>query len=442
MLLISTQNIAVKLRYYFNNNGQHYFQRHVPKSLRRFYGNKTVIRHKLPSIHSQMLLEVNRLARHYDKQFKDLKSGSGGTPSQMQAQAIALLATYGVLPGEGVLPAQVPHGYYAYPHLSDIDHYLTVKKQAGTMTQVDTLAEQLLIQAAPVLLSQAPEIYFESHGKGATEKFRRGVLKRWKNIYGVTGGDIPLSEVTRDMARRYIGYRSSVRTATIERELKTIRAIINAVIREKSLSFKNQFERLRIPNKGRDSVVRKPFSLDEYRTLIKACLAKGDEIRTLILLTCLTGARPSEIAGLRREDLHLTDPHPHFDIVEYGNRTLKTKNSIRKTPLIPIAVKAIDGLLGTHQEAVLFPRYCDGDQVFGDNVSAATGRYIQSLGIEKKLYSARHTVKTLLDQAGIPEYLSEAIGGWGKASISRGYGSGHSIAAKYAALEKSLAKVL
>ena len=32
MLLISTQNITLKLKYYFNNNGQHYFQRSVPRA--------------------------------------------------------------------------------------------------------------------------------------------------------------------------------------------------------------------------------------------------------------------------------------------------------------------------------------------------------------------------------------------------------------------------
>ena len=78
MLLISTQNITVKLRYYFNNNGQHYFQRSVPRALQRFYNGKKVVRHKLSSIHSQMLLEIDRFVRHYDQHFNALKSGNGG----------------------------------------------------------------------------------------------------------------------------------------------------------------------------------------------------------------------------------------------------------------------------------------------------------------------------------------------------------------------------
>ena len=72
MLLISTHNIVVKLRYYFNNNGQHYFQRSVPRALQRFYGGKKIVRHKLPAIHTLMLVEIDRLARHYDQHFKYL----------------------------------------------------------------------------------------------------------------------------------------------------------------------------------------------------------------------------------------------------------------------------------------------------------------------------------------------------------------------------------
>jgi len=69
MLLIQTQNITVKLRYYYNNNGQHWFQRSVPKTLQRFYGGQKLVRHKLPSNNAQMLTEIERLTRHYDQPY-------------------------------------------------------------------------------------------------------------------------------------------------------------------------------------------------------------------------------------------------------------------------------------------------------------------------------------------------------------------------------------
>lgn len=443
MLLISTQNITVKLRYYVNNNGQHYFQRAIPKNLQRFFGDKRNITHKLPSTHSAMLVEIERLARHYDHHFRALRSGEGGTPQQIQEQAVALLASHGILPGAATVPAQVPEGMYAYPHLDSIESYLQGKKAAGTMSKVDILAEELLTKSMPILLSQALDIYFENHEKGQKDRYKKETEKRWRNIYTVTGGDIPIVELTRDMARQYVTVRGrAVKTSTIEREIGVIRAVLNSAIRERGLGITNPFEGLRVPNKGRDSIPRKPFTKEEYQKLISACLTKKDEIRTLILVVCLTGARPSEIAGIRREDIHLDEEYPHFDLVEYGERTLKTKNSARKVPLLPLALESVKSLLGSHEEAMLFPRYCDRGGVRGDNVSGATRKYIASLGIDKTLYSARHTVKTLLDRAGIPEYLAEVICGWGSASISRGYGDQHSIAQKSEALQKAFIPIL
>lgn len=443
MLLICTKNITVKLRYYVNNHGQHYFQRAIPKGLRRFFENKRNVTHKLPSTHAAMLLEIERLARHYDQHFRALKNGRSGTPQQIQDQAVALLAAHGVLPGWGKKPALVPEGMYAFPHLDSIEDYLRDKKAAGTMSDVDCLAEQILTKPMPVLLSQAPQIYFDNHENGQKKKFKKDTEKHWRKIYSATGGDIPIENLTREMAKKYVSDRiKQVKTTAVAREISTIRAVLNVAIKEKGLNLANHFEGLKIPNKGRDSKPRRPFTNEEYKKLIGACFATGDEIRTLILVTCLTGARPSEVAGIRREDLFLDEAYPHFDLVEYADRTLKTKNSARKVPLIPLATEAVRKLLETHEKPVLFPRYCDGNEVSGDNVSGATRKYIASLGIDKTLYSSRHTVKTLLDRAGVQEYLAEVICGWGGASISRGYGDQHSIAQKFEALQMAFAPIL
>lgn len=443
MLLISTRNIQIKMRYYTNNNGQNYFQRAIPKDLRRYFRGERVVRQKLPSVHSKMIVELERLARNYDLYFKALKRGNEGTPKEIQDQALAILDVHGVLPLAAVTPARVPAGEYDYPHLDEIEEYIRDREQAGTMTKSDELAKFLLTKPLPILLSQALEIYFDNHPNGQKADFQKGVLKRWKHIYGVTGGDIPLVDVTRDMARRYVKHRlGTVRTGTVERELKTIRAVINKVIIEKSLDINNEFERLAIANKGKDKRVREDFTHTELKSLLRGCIAKGDDIRTLIMVACLTGARPSEIAGLRREDVYLNDPIPHIDIVEYASRTLKTKTSLRKIPLVPLAQTWVATQLASHEDDALFPRYCDGHEVFRDAVSATTSKYIKQFAKDKSLYSGRHTIKTLLDQADVSEYTTESIGGWGKASISRGYGTGHSLKQKQDALIKALSPIV
>jgi len=115
MLLISTKNITVKLRYHVNNNGQNYFQRAIPKNLQRFFGDKRNVTHKLPSTHSAMILEVERLARYYDQHFRALKSGESGTPQQIQEEAAALLAAHGPLSWRWKCPCKGSSGRVCLP---------------------------------------------------------------------------------------------------------------------------------------------------------------------------------------------------------------------------------------------------------------------------------------------------------------------------------------
>lgn len=85
---------------------------------------------------------------------------------------------------------------------------------------------------------------------------------RWKNIYSVTGGDIPLGDLTRAMAKRYVAERTKrVKTASVAREISNIRAVLNVVIKENDLDIKNHFEGLKIPNKGRDSNLSWPLDV-------------------------------------------------------------------------------------------------------------------------------------------------------------------------------------
>lgn len=442
MLLIKTPQLTVKTKYYFLNNGQHYYQRAIPLPLRRYFEGKHNIQIKLRGDQTSMVVEIGRLAKEHDDLFAALRGGSQ-VRTQAQSEALALLAHMGLRPGDGNKPARVPDGMYAFPHLDLIEEYLRDKDAAGTLTAVDQIAKKLLTEPLPIYLSDAPDIYFENHEKGQNLKYRKDVLKRWKNIYLVSNGDIPLSNLTREMARRYVAERSRhVKTTSIEREINVFRAILNVVIRERNLGIPNQFESIKIPNKGRDSKPRPIFTQSEYQKLIKACVAGVGEVQTLLLIMCLTGTGPSEVAGLRREDIFLDDEYPHFNLVEYGERTLKTKNRTRKVPLLPLAATAVRTLLATHSEASLAPRYCSEGVIKADNLSAAAKSFIRSLGINKTSYSARHTVRTMLDRADIPEYLIDSIGGWGRPSIGRGYGEGHSLEQKFQALTRSLGPVL
>lgn len=239
MLLIQTAKLTVKTQYYVNNNGTDYYQRRVPLPLRKFFKGQTHFRIKLSGKHSSMVAEIAHLAGEHDKLFRDLRGKSGVDLAEAEAQAI--LAYYGVRPGDGnvTMPECLP--FDDQPHLADINHYLMVKETHGTLTSADMLAKRLLTKPMPVMLNQCLDIYFANHPKGMSPKFIASNTKHWKHIVEVLGS-VAVETITREMARGYVDNRvRKVSTNTVAREINTIKAVLNVVIREKSLTFTNPF---------------------------------------------------------------------------------------------------------------------------------------------------------------------------------------------------------
>ena len=83
-----------------------------------------------------------------------------------------------------------------------------------------------------------------------------------------------------------------------------------------------------------DSNQRQPIANKDIKTIQNECKTIDDEKRWLIALISDTGMRLSEAAGLSKEDLKLNEFIPYVDIKPHPWRTLKTKSSIRKVPLV------------------------------------------------------------------------------------------------------------
>lgn len=361
----------------------------------------------------------------------------------LELEAIAILELYGLRPNDGNIKATDYNGYDDQPHLIDINHYLESRELRGEMNEQDKLAKRLLTRPSPLMLSKCLDIYFANHKKGSQEKFIKDTRKHWKSVNDILG-NMALDNITRKDAKNFIEKRSlQVATGTVDRELSVIRAVINVVIRENELTIKNPFFEQTIPNLGNDTKVRKPFSMDELKVLIEACLTKPNDVSNILLLCMLTGARLSEICGLRRIDVSLDSEIPYLSLVEYNERTLKTKNSKRLVPLVPIVVCAMQKHLASHADAEVFTRYNDGVNINNTSASASIKNFILKLGVKgKTTHNARHTMRDLMSHADIPPHIQDAIGGWGSNTIGASYGTGYSLKQKFDALTKSLNPVL
>ena len=151
----------------------------------------------------------------------------------------------------------------------------------------------------------------------------------------------------------------------------------------------------------------------------------------------------SEICGLRVCDVAIESDVPHIQLVEYNNRTLKTKNSTRDVPLVPLAVQVLSKYLTINTSKELFPTYNDGTEVSANTVSAALTKYIKTIGIRgKTTHSTRHTMRDLLRHANIPPHIIDAIGGWGANTVGASYGLGYSLQQKLDALNAALKPIV
>lgn len=387
-----------------------------------------------------MSAEILKHAKDTDALFQDLRGKEG--PQRTQAEAEALLAFYGLRPGAGNERSSIPNKYDDYPQLVDITEYFAYGVDKDLLTEADELARTLLTKPMPLMLSRCLEIYFANNQKGTATKFKSDVQKHFKPIFGILG-DMAVENITREDARRYVEVRvSRVSTNTVSRELNAIKAVLNTVIREKELNINNPFRSLVIPNLGKDAKVRAPLTIDESKLLIDSCLENPSDAKIILLICILTGALLSEIVGLRRQDIRLDTPIPSIELVEYNERTLKNKNSLREVPLVPIAAQALGRHLLGHQESVAFPSYCDGSSVNGNGASATIANFIRGLGINKTTHHTRHAMRDLLLHAGIRVHLVEAIGGWGSKSVGDSYGDGYKLEQKYEALMLALAPIL
>jgi site-specific recombinase XerD len=116
-----------------------------------------------------------------------------------------------------------------------------------------------------------------------------------------------IESVTREMARSFRDSRLSagLSSASVSRELNTIRAVFNKAIREIPLNMRNPFESLQIPQTIKFENERISFTREEIQILVNSAKQQDDEKRRIVITLALTGARLAEIVGLRKKDLNL-----------------------------------------------------------------------------------------------------------------------------------------
>ena len=389
--------------------------------------------------------QVANLARTHDMLFKAYRGNPDLILPEKKLSALLTLQEFGLQQGDAntKLGLGQNQGYDINdtPHLDEFYDMMDELSRDGKLTEVDRLAMQALKSPLPTFLSEVLDIYFNHHpeGKGSDEIFRIKVKRDWDRFVELVG-DCPAEQLTRDMARQYVEHRESEgkKSATVQRELNNLRAIVAVAIMEGEIKSSNPFERIR-PAKKDDAKKRLSYTYDELALIRAKCLEINDDIRHLILIEMYTGARIGEIVGLRKQDCVFIQKVPCIRITPYDKRTLKTSNSTRIVPLIPEAQEIVLRAINQSDTDALFPRYNNLiDKPKTDSASTYASKWLKGLTqTDKTTHTFRHTLRDMFRNADITKDLQDEIHGGAKQNIADTYGEGSSVDRKLKALKKA-----
>ncbi|WP_261640444.1 tyrosine-type recombinase/integrase [Erwinia mallotivora] len=189
---------------------------------------------------------------------------------------------------------------------------------------------------------------------------------------------------------------------------------------------------------------RRAFSEDELSKVVVTITNERELNKKLFgQLAVITGARCGELTQLTREDIvEVEGAGLCIDINDTGEKTLKTKASARIVPLIDgaqgFSLKEFREFVTKVPAGVpLFSMSRDvaskwfNEKVLPNALPDRTGDLV--------LHSLRHTLATLMKQAGVSESVAQDVLGHANQSITFGlYGKAKSVGLMREALEKTL----
>jgi integrase len=336
--------------------------------------------------------------------------------------------------------------YRPAAQIADAESIEEILKRFGAIGGRDAPAAVInaalgLVDKPAITVSQAFEIYQKEIVAdtllGKSQKQRRS----WKNIkqhsvelFVELVGDKPIADVTRADAKRiYDHWRERIapaegiptHTASIgNRHLGNLRVLYGEYFSHLGEDRKNPFADFSFSEKVRRK--RPAFQPEHLLVFLKpgALGAMNDQARGIFLTVIETGCRPSEVANLKPDHIFLDHEVPHISVEPSIDpedpREIKNYNSVRRIPLIGVALAAMRA----------FPNGFDKYRDNNDTLSAALNKFLRQNGlmpsIKHTVYSARHAFEDRMKMANIDAELRKILMGHG---IDRPeYGEGGSLA--------------
>jgi len=196
------------------------------------------------------------------------------------------------------------------------------------------------------------------------------------------------------------------------------RTIINSIFNEAIRHGRYDVNPIRAIHQFREPPGRDRFlSIEEFRLLMAKC--KDPELRTVILVLCMTTLRLRELLNRRWSEVHLDGPAPYVSVPH-------TKTGVpKKTPLPRVAVEALQALPSYGVNDYVFPsrpttRWRNPKKPYRWDFGHEFRQLVRSLGIENvRIHDLRHTGPSVLLMQGIPGDVVRKITGHRSRELER-----------------------
>ena len=453
MLLFDDGLRRLSVKYVQLRNGSFFYRRRYPEDLLAHFDGT---RFKLVSLKTKSPQEaakkVMALAQQDDTEWAALRTtdseAEGFNSSDITRIAQGRLLGIGIKPGEQRDERYDPLAEYLW---SKHDHArLEALHETGEVPdwkEFLTPVENEMIRLAgerpcAPKLSDAVEYYLKEHRRGGQNKFAADTRRSAGHVMRLIG-DWSLDAYRTAHAEQVRDelLDSGIKTRTVRRQLSDIAAVFAKGIRGFDLQLaRHPFQSLAIAGEGDDAVKKPTFTAAELAMVASGVRAADDDMRYIVGFLLNSGARISEIVGLRLSDIHLDEEVPHFVLQPYMGllRTLKTKGSARTVPLVGTGLwsarRSVE-VAKSHGDhgGWLFRRYSGPTEdetisIRSGSAGTALNKWLETLlGVRKTTHSFRHTLRDQLREVGASEAIQDQIGGWGSKSVGQGYGEGYSL---------------
>ena len=276
--------------------------------------------------------------------------------------------------------------------------------------------------------SDAKDLYLKLKGQGKGESFVAYTERNFGYLIKAVGNKDLMDYAPADggVFRDWL-IKKGLSSSSVKRVFSTIRAITNLAIAEYGLDMRSPFANVYFPELD-DIKERLPVSTHDIKLIQIHCREANDEMRWLLALISDTGMRLSEAAGLALNDIVLDSKIPHVNLKPNDSRRLKTKQSVRKIPLVGLSLWAAQQVKSEFNGTYAFPRYTKGGKCNANSASAALNKWLKQVASESvTVHSYRHAIRDRLRAVQCPVDIVDAIGGWSASSIGEKYGQGYKL---------------